>query len=282
MTTPDPAPAAAPVADADGNLVVPGTFGGSYTLDATTGALRPRTASDVYNYAPKNFMQRPDKRWAGGAFINYDMNKYMTLYGEVMFMDDTTDAQIAESGDFGNSSLVNCNNPLLSAAEVAAFCTNAGYDYTRSGNPTRAALEEALALLEGGAGATCTSTGMSAVVVALNLLPKGSHLLSTVDCYGGTFRALEHAKATYGLRRVIQRLASNAFRGRDNDTPESARAQKMLTRQLRALEQDRLVSRTEYPGMPPRVEYALTARGQSVIPLLSSLKDWAGAELAET
>ncbi|GEJ58963.1 trans-sulfuration enzyme family protein [Anaeromyxobacter diazotrophicus] len=78
-------------------------------------------------------------------------------------------------------------------------CTNAGYDYTRSGNPTRAALEEALTVLEGGAGATCTSTGMSAVVVALNLLPHGSHLLCTVDCYGGTFRALEHAKTAYGL-----------------------------------------------------------------------------------
>ena len=86
-------------------------------------------------------------------------------------------------------------------------CTNAGYDYTRSGNPTRAALEEALALLEGGAGATCTSTGMSAVIVALNLLPKGSHLLCTVDCYGGTFRALEHAKATYGLEVTYLDLA---------------------------------------------------------------------------
>jgi cystathionine gamma-synthase len=78
-------------------------------------------------------------------------------------------------------------------------CTNAGYDYTRSGNPTRAALEEAISVLEGGEGATCTSTGMSAVLVALNLLPQGSHLLCTIDCYGGTFRALEHAKAAYGL-----------------------------------------------------------------------------------
>jgi len=78
-------------------------------------------------------------------------------------------------------------------------CTNAGFDYTRSGNPTRAALEEAIAMLEGGGGATCTSTGMSAVLVALNLLPHGSHLLCTVDCYGGTFRTLEHAKLAYGL-----------------------------------------------------------------------------------
>jgi len=78
-------------------------------------------------------------------------------------------------------------------------CTNAGFDYTRSGNPTRAALEEALTLLEGGSGATCTSTGMSAVMVALNLLPANSHLVCTVDCYGGTFRALEHAKKAAGL-----------------------------------------------------------------------------------
>lgn len=58
-------------------------------------------------------------------------------------------------------------------------------------------------------------------------------------------------------------------------------SQKMLTRQLRALENDRLVSRTEYPGRPPRVEYALTVRGETVIPILSLLKDWAGMELAD-
>ncbi|HZZ84032.1 MAG TPA: PLP-dependent aspartate aminotransferase family protein [Anaeromyxobacteraceae bacterium] len=86
-------------------------------------------------------------------------------------------------------------------------CTNSGYDYTRSGNPTRAALEEAIALLEGGAGATCTSTGMSAVLVTLNLLPHGSHIICTVDCYGGTFRTLEHAKAAYGLEVTYLDLA---------------------------------------------------------------------------
>lgn len=58
-------------------------------------------------------------------------------------------------------------------------------------------------------------------------------------------------------------------------------SQKMLTRQLRALEADRLVSRTEYPGMPPRVEYSLTERGRTVIPILMSLKDWADTELKD-
>ena len=100
--------------------------------------------------------------------------------------------------------------PPLYLSSTFAFrdvCTNAGFDYTRSGNPTRAALEEALALLEGGEGATCTSTGMSAILVALNLLPAGSHVLCTVDCYGGTFRLLEHAKAAYGLEVTYLDLA---------------------------------------------------------------------------
>ncbi len=101
--------------------------GSSYVLDSVTGLLRARTGADVYNYAPRNFMQRPDKRWAGGAFITYDFNKYIQAYGDVMFMDDTTDAQIAESGDFGNTSEINCDNPLLTAAEVTAFCTGQGY-----------------------------------------------------------------------------------------------------------------------------------------------------------
>jgi cystathionine gamma-synthase len=100
--------------------------------------------------------------------------------------------------------------PPIYLSSTFAFrdvCTNAGFDYTRSGNPTRAALEEAIAALEGGGGATCTTTGMAAVLVALNLLPHGSHVICTVDCYGGTFRTLEHAKAAYGLEVTYLDLA---------------------------------------------------------------------------
>jgi len=92
--------------------------------------------------------------------------------------------------------------PIYQTTNFAFFDlgTNSGFDYTRSGNPTRARLEEAIANLEGGSAATCTSTGMSAVLLALNLLEHGSHVLVTEDCYGGTFRALEHARTTYGLQ----------------------------------------------------------------------------------
>jgi len=52
-------------------------------------------------------------------------------------------------------------------------------------------------------------------------------------------------------------------------------SQKMLTSTLRGLEADGLVSRKVYPEMPPRVEYALTERGQSFMPVMRQLLDWA-------
>ena len=64
------------------------------------------------------------------------------------------------------------------------------YDYTRSGNPTRSQLADALAELEGGAACTVTSTGMSAVSLVLQLLSPGDCVLAAHDCYGGTQRLL--------------------------------------------------------------------------------------------
>ena len=52
-------------------------------------------------------------------------------------------------------------------------------------------------------------------------------------------------------------------------------SQKMLTQTLRGLEADGLVCRTVYPEMPPRVEYALTDRGRSFLPVMRQLIDWA-------
>ncbi len=63
-------------------------------------------------------------------------------------------------------------------------------DYGRSGNPTRAHLAKALAALEGGAGATITSSGMAALDLTLNLVAKGGHVIAPHDLYGGTHRLL--------------------------------------------------------------------------------------------
>jgi cystathionine gamma-synthase len=65
------------------------------------------------------------------------------------------------------------------------------YDYSRSGNPTRDLLGNALAELEQGAGAVITASGMAAVANALELVPAGSMVLAAHDCYGGTWRLLD-------------------------------------------------------------------------------------------
>src|SRR3984885_9201185 len=64
------------------------------------------------------------------------------------------------------------------------------YDYTRSGNPTRDQLGNALADLEGGAGAVVTCTGLSAITLILATLPSGARVIAPHDCYGGTYRLL--------------------------------------------------------------------------------------------
>lgn len=64
------------------------------------------------------------------------------------------------------------------------------YDYTRTANPTRAALAENLASLEGGVGAVCCATGMAAETLVLMTLKAGDHLIAPDDLYGGTYRLL--------------------------------------------------------------------------------------------
>jgi len=69
------------------------------------------------------------------------------------------------------------------------------YDYTRSGNPTRDQLGNALADLEGGAGAVITCTGLSAITLILATLPCGARVIAPYDCYGGTYRLLAALQA---------------------------------------------------------------------------------------
>lgn len=75
------------------------------------------------------------------------------------------------------------------------------YDYTRTANPTRDALAEALAGLEGGAGATVTASGMAAVSLVCQLLEPGDLVIAPIDCYGGTYRLLSRLSGR-GLFRV--------------------------------------------------------------------------------
>lgn len=73
-----------------------------------------------------------------------------------------------------------------------ALGESTGYDYSRTGNPTRTALEEALARAEGGARALAFTSGMAALTCALRLFGPDDHLVVTEDLYGGTYRLLDH------------------------------------------------------------------------------------------
>lgn len=77
---------------------------------------------------------------------------------------------------------------LSSNFSFAGFNEKRQYDYTRSGNPTRDQLADALAGLEGGVGAVVTATGMAAVTLVLALLEPGDTLVVPHDCYGGSWR----------------------------------------------------------------------------------------------
>ncbi len=69
-----------------------------------------------------------------------------------------------------------------------------GYDYTRTRNPTRDALQAALCNLEGGGAAFAFASGMAASSTVLELLDAGSHIIAMHDLYGGSYRLLENVR----------------------------------------------------------------------------------------
>ncbi len=77
---------------------------------------------------------------------------------------------------------------LSSTYAFRGFGDKRKYDYSRSGNPTRDLLGDALADLEGGVGAVITGSGMGAITLVGHLLPVGARVVAPHDCYGGTFR----------------------------------------------------------------------------------------------
>ena len=77
------------------------------------------------------------------------------------------------------------------------------FDYARSGNPTRNALERAIAELEGGDRGFAFATGMAAVTACLMLLSKGDHIVITEDVYGGTYRFVTKVLPRFGITHTF-------------------------------------------------------------------------------
>ncbi len=110
--------------DVDGNLIVnddgspklaPAKQLSTQTL-LDSNALRTYSSlTDAFNFGPANFYRRPSQRYSAGAFAEYEINDSLKPYMDLMFMDYSTDAQIAPSGAFYGTRVVNCDNPLLLA-----------------------------------------------------------------------------------------------------------------------------------------------------------------------
>jgi iron complex outermembrane receptor protein len=107
----------------------PTRFGGFIVDPAGPGnTFRARTGSDVYNFAPTNYLQRPDQRYGFGSFAHYEVNPHFQAYADLMFMEDNSTAQIAPGGIFSFSGpnagafTVNCDNPFMSAQEATSLC----------------------------------------------------------------------------------------------------------------------------------------------------------------
>src|ERR1700736_5688467 len=69
-----------------------------------------------------------------------------------------------------------------------------GYEYSRTANPTRDALQAAVANLEGGAAGFAFASGMAAAATVLELLDSGSYIIAMHDLYGGSYRVMENVR----------------------------------------------------------------------------------------
>jgi cystathionine beta-lyase/cystathionine gamma-synthase len=87
---------------------------------------------------------------------------------------------------------------------------NKGYDYSRSHNPTRTALEQNLAALEGGRFGLGFASGMAAIHCVLNLLRTGDHVIAGNDLYGGTYRILKTLYEKFGVETTFVDLTDHA------------------------------------------------------------------------
>lgn len=89
---------------------------------------------------------------------------------------------------------------------------------------------------------------------------------TTLELIGGKYKAL-----------ILWHLADGKLRFSELRKVISGATPKMLTQQLRELESNALIHREVYPIIPPKVEYSLTERGKSLMPVLMAMRDW-GAE----
>ena len=115
------------------------------------------------------------------------------------------ESQIVHAGTCTDSATGAISTPIYQTATFRhpGLGQSTGYDYSRTKNPTRQAVEQAIASLERGVAGFAFSSGMAAISTVLMLFRPGDHLIVTEDCYGGTFRALDKIFSQMGLQATF-------------------------------------------------------------------------------
>lgn len=111
------------------------------------------------------------------------------------------ETKLAQIGNRSETSTGTVNPPVYfsTAFRHEGIGQSTGYDYSRTGNPTRELLEKTIADLEGGDRGFACSSGMAAIFTVLSLFQSGDEWLVSEDLYGGTYRLLEQGYRKWGL-----------------------------------------------------------------------------------
>ena len=111
------------------------------------------------------------------------------------------DSALIHGGIYGEKTTGAVNTPIFqtSTYEQSGLGENTGWEYSRTGNPTRAALEALIAELESGTAGFAFGSGMAAITAVLSLFKSGDEVIISSNVYGGTFRVLDKVFNNFGL-----------------------------------------------------------------------------------
>lgn len=135
------------------------------------------------------------------------------------------ESAVIHGGIYGDKTTGSVNVPIFqtSTYEQIALGQNTGWEYSRTGNPTRAALEALIAELEKGVAGFAFGSGMAAITAVLSLFKSGDKVIISSNVYGGTFRVLDKVFNNFGLKYSIE------------DTTNISELEKKITSDVKAI-----------------------------------------------
>jgi cystathionine beta-lyase len=140
-------------------------------------------------------------------------------------MSSNFETAVIHGGIYGDALTGAVNTPIYqtSTYEQQGLGENRGWEYSRTGNPTRTALEALIAELEGGRHGFAFGSGLAAITTVLSLFAKGDRILISSNVYGGTYRVLDKVFRHFGIEYQIA------------DTTDPDAVEKVFTEDVKAV-----------------------------------------------